>query len=85
MTNRSTGTVDIDSRPRGARVTVDGKPYGTTPLRVPALTPGNHQVRFELAGHKSLTSIVKIVGGELTPLKVSLEPNTVAPSRRRDK
>lgn len=85
VTNRSTGTVDIDSRPRGARVTVDGKPYGTTPLRVPALTPGNHQVRFELAGHKSLTSIVKIVGGELTPLKVSLEPNTVAPSRRRDK
>ena len=83
--DKGTGSIDIDTRPRGARVSVDGKPYGTTPLRVPSLAPGNHQVRFELAGHRTVTHTVRIVGGELTPLKVSLEPTTLAPRGRRER
>lgn len=84
-TSKSTGSIDLDSKPRGARVSVDGRPYGTTPLRVPSLSPGNHQVRFELAGHRSVTSTVRIVGGELARLSVSLEQTTLAPGGRRER
>jgi hypothetical protein len=85
QTNRTTGAVDLDSKPRGARVSVDGKSFGTTPVRVGSLTPGNHQVRFELAGHKSLTSTVNIVGGEVARLGVSLERTTLPRLKERSR
>jgi hypothetical protein len=84
-TNKSTGSIDLDSKPRGARVSVDGRPYGTTPMRVPALSPGNHQVRFELPGHRSVTSTVKITAGEAAKLSVSLEQTTLASRGRRER
>ena len=44
------GSLEVDSRPRGARVTVDGRPVGQTPLKVPAVSPGDHRVLIELTG-----------------------------------
>ena len=69
----TTGAVDVDSRPQRARVTVDGVVAGQTPLRVPELTAGSHRVQIALAGHKTVTSMVNIVGGEVTRLAVTLE------------
>jgi hypothetical protein len=69
----TTGSVNIDSRPRGARVTLDGRALGLTPLRVPELTAGDHRVLVELAGYRPVTSMVNIVGGELTRLTLTLE------------
>ena len=69
----TTGSVNIDSRPRGARVTLDGRRLGATPLRVPELTAGDHRVLVELAGYRSVTSMVNIVSGELTRLTLTLE------------
>jgi hypothetical protein len=68
----ATGSVDVDTRPRGARVTVDGRARGSTPLRVPDLTAGDHRVLVEKDGYRSVTSMVNIVSGESTPLKLTL-------------
>ena len=43
-------TLRVRSEPAGATVTVDGTPRGRTPLQV-EVAPGEHVVRFELAGH----------------------------------
>jgi hypothetical protein len=69
----ATGAVDVDSRPQGARVTVDGRYLGVTPLRVPELTAGAHRVEIDREGHRAVTSTVNIVGGEVTRLAVTLE------------
>jgi len=67
-----TGSVDVDSRPRGARVSVDGRALGSTPLRVPELSAGDHRVLVELAGYRTVTSMVNIVSGESTRLTLTL-------------
>ena len=68
----SSGSADVDSNPRGARVTVDGKFVGISPLRLADLSAGEHKFQFDLAGHKSVTSTVNIVGGEVKRVTVTL-------------
>ena len=68
-----TGTLVADSRPRGARVFVDGRAAGTTPLRVTTITVGRHEIRFELAGYRPWRTEVTIVAGSETRVSGSLE------------
>jgi len=44
---RATGSVKVSTTPAGARVTVDGKPHGVTPVTVGDLSPGNHEVALQ--------------------------------------
>lgn len=69
----TTGSVYIDTRPTGAQVTIDGRVVGNAPMRVPDLAPGSHTIRFDLAGHKSLTTTVVVRAGQQVPVRVSLE------------
>lgn len=69
----TTGSVNVDSRPKGARVTIDGRATGTTPLSAAGLKPGVHSVRVELAGYKTITTTVTIKAGETARLAVTLE------------
>ncbi|HKB11199.1 MAG TPA: PEGA domain-containing protein [Vicinamibacterales bacterium] len=41
---KPTGTLSVTSTPAGARVAVDGKPRGVTPLELADLAPGRHEV-----------------------------------------
>lgn len=68
-----TGSVYIDTRPTGAQVMIDGRVMGTTPMRVPELSPGSHTIRLDLAGHKSVTTTVVVRAGQQVPVRVSLE------------
>ena len=63
----------VDSRPAGARVFVDGKMAGTTPMLLDDVTPGDHTVRLELDGFNSWTATSKVAGGERTRVSGSLE------------
>lgn len=72
-TTATTGSVYIDTRPTGAQVTIDGRVVGTAPMRIPDLAPGSHTIRFDLAGHKSLTTTVVVRAGQQVPVRVSLE------------
>ncbi len=56
----TTGTLTVSSRPTGARVFVDGRSVGTTPLTLPGVAIGSRRVRVELAGHRPWASAVTV-------------------------
>jgi serine/threonine protein kinase len=68
-----TGSIYVDSRPRGARVTIDGKPVGVTPLRVPDVRIGTHVVRLELADHRWWSTTTRVTAGQEQRVTGSLE------------
>jgi hypothetical protein len=67
------GVLYVDSRPRGARVLLDGRAIGTTPLQVGDIRAGAHVVRLELANHRPWTTSTRVVAGETTRVTGSLE------------
>jgi hypothetical protein len=69
-----TGSVFVDSRPRGARVFVDGKEIGTTPMRIPDVNIGSHVIRLELADHRIWSNSVRVTAGQESRVTGSLEP-----------
>jgi hypothetical protein len=68
------GIVVVDSRPRGARVSIDGRLVGTTPFTLSAVTAGRHTVRLELEGYRPVTAPVTVTGGQESRVAVTLEP-----------
>src|SRR5262249_32030219 len=68
------GTIYVDSRPRGARVLIDGKEMGTTPASIPDIPVGSHVVRLELADHRTWTTSQRVAAGEQARVTGSLEP-----------
>jgi hypothetical protein len=67
------GTIYVDSRPRGARVLIDGRPMGTTPVSIPDIPIGSHVVRLELEDHRTWTTSTRVAAGELARVTGSLE------------
>jgi serine/threonine protein kinase len=67
------GELFVDSRPRGARVLVDGKEYGVTPTRVTGQSVGSHVVRLELANHSPWTKTEAVTAGGTARVTGSLE------------
>jgi hypothetical protein len=68
------GALDVDSRPVGARVFVDDRPVGTTPLHLPDVAPGNHVVRMELPNFETWSGTAQVSRGKATRVAGSLEP-----------
>ena len=66
-----TGAVEIKSEPAGARVTIDGRPRGTTPVTVRDLSPGDHTVVLEAGGRK-VQQAVRIEAGGTAQLSVPM-------------
>ncbi|MEP6593577.1 MAG: PEGA domain-containing protein, partial [Acidobacteriota bacterium] len=71
--NAFAGSVYVDSRPRGARILIDGRAFGTTPARIPDVAIGSHVVRLELAEHRAWTVATRVAAGEETRVTGSLE------------
>jgi hypothetical protein len=67
------GSLLVETRPAGARVVLDGKSIGVTPLTVPDLRTGSHPLRLERTGYKTLVTSVVIKSGERTRIAVTLE------------
>jgi PEGA domain/Protein kinase domain len=68
-----TGSLTIDSRPRGAKVFVDGRLVGTTPAQLPQIAIGSHVVRLELAEHRVWSTTTQVVAGREARVAGSLE------------
>jgi serine/threonine protein kinase len=68
-----TGSVYVDSRPRGATVIIDGKSMGTTPVRIPEVRIGSHVIRLQLADHSDWTTSTRVVSGQEARVTGSLE------------
>src|SRR5207244_1182953 len=67
------GSLSVDSLPEGAKVFVDGKPAGTTPLVLAQVGAGEHVVRIEQNGYRKWSSSVRVVAGERNRVTASLE------------
>ncbi len=57
------GMLAVESRPSGARVTINGRPSGTTPLTLEALAPGEYRVSLALPGYRPFSTTVRVVAG----------------------
>lgn len=68
-----TGSMVVESRPRDARVIVDGRPAGRTPLTISTVRAGSHVVRIEMDGYRTWTASVRVVAGERRRVTASLE------------
>jgi transcriptional regulator with XRE-family HTH domain len=75
----SDGGFVIVSDPPGARVTVDGIGWGTTPLTIRNLSAGVKQIRLTKAGYESATSAVRLVDGQTTNINIALQSKTPQP------
>jgi hypothetical protein len=67
------GALTVDSRPAGARVFLDGKLIGATPLSSTPIVAGDHAIRLEHDGYKNWTGAVRIVASEQARVTASLE------------
>jgi eukaryotic-like serine/threonine-protein kinase len=67
------GPVEVVSRPTGARVFVDDRPAGVTPLRLPSLSAGSRTIRLELDGYGPWTLTVVLEPGAPRRVAASLE------------
>jgi hypothetical protein len=91
---RGSPVLDLTSEPPGAQVFVDDIPVGRTDpetgrLRLTALQPGRHRVRFSAAGRDDLVSEI-VLGTEVVPFRGVLRletresPSVTHPSARRE-
>lgn len=70
---RAFGAIDVDSRPRGARVSIDGRFVGRSPLRLAELAPGLHVVTLERAAGGAVSRRVEVTAGQIARVQVDLE------------
>jgi hypothetical protein len=68
------GSLEIVSRPSGAQVSLDGRVVGATPLSLPAVRKGVHDVLIELPGYNRWSTSVVVTTGNRTRVGASLEP-----------
>jgi hypothetical protein len=61
------GGLVVESRPAGARVTVNGIGFGDTPLRIPYLPFGTKRVRIIKEGYASVERTVRVDAGTPRP------------------
>jgi MoaA/NifB/PqqE/SkfB family radical SAM enzyme len=68
------GAIEIVSRPRDARVLLDGNVVGLAPLSIPDVPEGLHEVRVELDGFSPWVGSVRVKGGSRARVGASLRP-----------
>jgi hypothetical protein len=68
------GAIEIMSRPRGAKVLLDGSVVGLAPMSIANVDEGVHEVRVELDGLKPWVGTVRVKGGSRARVGASLEP-----------
>ncbi len=76
---QTTGSIFVDTRPRGARVLIDGRLAGTTPVSIPDVAAGTHAVRLELAGRQPQATTVTVKPGEQARVTATLQDPPAGP------
>ena len=66
------GTISVTSTPDTAEIEIDGKPYGSTPLRE-FLEQGQHKIRLFKTGYKPYEKIVTVTRDKTEELEIALE------------
>ncbi len=74
------GSLTLDSEPSGAEVFIDGKPAGSTPLRLAQIQPGSYRVTIKKELYLNYSSTVELRSREERSLKA---PLTIMPGALR--
>ena len=67
------GGLNVQSRPAGARVFVNDRLAGSTPIAIPGLPAGPASVRIEMDGYQPWMTRVRVNAGEQLRVAASLE------------
>ena len=70
------GSIQVNSKPSGARIIINGKNYGDTPFKISNLKPGSYLIRLEREGHDPAIRKVNLPAGENLDLMFNLDSNT---------
>jgi serine/threonine-protein kinase len=62
----------VETRPPGARVVVDGRDRGATPLTLSDVPAGTHAVRLERPGYQTISTTVRVDARTRARVAVSL-------------
>ena len=73
-----TGSLFVRSEPAGAKVLVDNKPAGVTPITVLDLTPGSHAISVTAKDGSTAKQSVQVEAGATATLRLNLERAQVA-------
>lgn len=65
------GRLEIETQPAGARVLLDGKPVGESPLTLDEVSPGRHTVTF-ISGSGNVKRTVRVEAGRTARLDVPI-------------
>ena len=66
------GSVSLLSRPNGARVLMNGRPVGHTPITIPGVLPGEHYFSMHLAGYRTWFGVLSAPAGGVEKQEVFL-------------
>jgi hypothetical protein len=66
------GSINITSTPSEADVYLDGENLGQTPLFIPKVLLGNHNMEITHNGYDSYRSVINIIEGETTSLDIRM-------------
>lgn len=72
------GTLQVSSTPSGAKVYLDGREIGETPLSNSSIPEGSHNLRVELFGYKPWQGIIQIAPSQTTTIFARLEPAPIS-------
>ena|GEM_PF-1870428 len=67
-----TGSISLLSKPSAARVHMNGRPVGYTPITIPGVYPGEHYFTMEHDGYQTWFGVLKVKPGELEKKEVFL-------------
>jgi len=70
---RSVLTALIESTPAGARISIDGRDLGPTPLMVRQLRPGTHTLELRLPGYRLWSQRLTVAAGDSRKIMATLE------------
>ena len=77
VASTTTGGLVIESQPSGAKVTLDGKEVGVTPLTLESIKPGRHQV-IVTTGSALVQRSIRIEAGKQATLNIPVFSGWVA-------
>jgi hypothetical protein len=66
-----TGQIAVTTQPPGAKVLLDGKAVGTTPMTLPDITPGRHTI-IAMGNDGTVRRTVKVDAGQLANVDISI-------------
>lgn len=70
---KNTCSLKIISKPKGARIWIDGKERGVTPLKVKGLSPGLHLVVLNLSRYQRKEKLIKLKSRKTKTIQLKLK------------